>query len=67
MFDKKTAQQFVHELSNKIMILEGNITVMTLDTKHVQPENIKKMADTATAASEISAVMRAECRQVRSR
>ena len=53
MIEKNSVQKMTHDLSNKFMILEGYITLMQMDTKHISPETIQKLADTLAIATEI--------------
>ena len=53
MIEKNSVQKMTHDLSNKFMILDGYITLMQMDTKHISPETIQKLADTLAIATEI--------------
>jgi hypothetical protein len=53
MNEKKVVQKMTHDLSNKLMILEGYISLMQLDDKHINPTTIQKLADTLTSATGI--------------
>ncbi len=53
MIEKHLVQTMTHDLSNKLMILEGYVTLMQLDSKHINPDTIQKLANTLACATEI--------------
>jgi sensor histidine kinase regulating citrate/malate metabolism len=53
MNEKNSVRKMTHDLSNKLMILEGYISLMQLDDKHINPNTIQKLADTLTSATGI--------------
>lgn len=53
MIDKHSLQIMTHDLSNKLMILEGHVTLMQLNNKHINSDTIQKLADTLSSATEI--------------
>jgi sensor histidine kinase regulating citrate/malate metabolism len=53
MIEKNALRKMTHDLSNKLMILEGYITLMQLDSKHISPDTIQKLADTLNSATGI--------------
>lgn len=52
MIEKSSLQIMTHELSNKLMILEGYITLMQLDGKHINTGTIQILAETLSSATE---------------
>jgi sensor histidine kinase regulating citrate/malate metabolism len=52
MIEKSSLQIMTHELSNKLMILEGYITLMQLDEKHINTATIQILAETLRSATE---------------
>jgi hypothetical protein len=53
MNEKNSVRKMTHDLSNKLMILEGYISLMQLDDKHINPNTIQKLADTLSSATGI--------------
>lgn len=53
MIEKNSVQTMAHDLSNKLMILEGYVTLMQLDKKHINPDTIQNLANILTNASDI--------------
>ena len=53
MIEKNSVQTMAHDLSNKLMILEGYVTLMQLDKKHINPDTIQKLANILANASDI--------------
>ena len=53
MTDKTAVLEMTHDLSNKLMILEGHVTLMGLDVDYITPENLQKLADTIASANQI--------------
>jgi len=53
MIEKNSVQKMTHDLSNKLMILEGYVTLMQLDKKHINPDTIQNLANILTNASDI--------------
>ena len=53
MIEKNSVQKMTHDLSNKLMILEGYVTLMQLDKKHINPDTIQKLANILANASDI--------------
>jgi hypothetical protein len=53
MIEKSSVQTMTHDLSNKLMILEGYVTLMQLDNKHMNPDTVQKLATILSSAIEI--------------
>ncbi|MGK0382605.1 MAG: sensor histidine kinase regulating citrate/malate metabolism [Flavobacteriales bacterium] len=53
MIEKNSVQTMTHDLSNKLMILEGYVTLMQLDKKHINPDTIQNLANILTNATDI--------------
>lgn len=53
MIEKSSVQTMTHDLSNKLMILEGYVTLMQLDSKHINPDTIQKLSNTLSNAMDI--------------
>ena len=51
MIEHHSMHKMTHDLSNIFMILEGYISLMQLDAKHIKPENIQKLSDTMENAT----------------
>ena len=51
MIEHHSVHKMTHDLSNIFMILEGYISLMQLDVKHIKPENIQILSDTLANAT----------------
>ena len=53
MVEKNVVQTMTHDLSNKLMILEGYITLMQLDSRHINSSTLQKLSSTLNSATAI--------------
>ena len=63
MSEPDSVNKLTHDLSNKLMILEGYISLMQLDMKHATSENVKKLADTLASTTQLLADFRSRQKQ----
>jgi len=45
MDKSEMARKFAHDLSNKLMIVDGYVSLMLLDEQNLTKENVQKVAD----------------------
>jgi predicted lactoylglutathione lyase len=53
MDKSEMARKFAHDLSNKLMIVDGYVSLMLLDEQNLTKENVQKVADNLARATQV--------------
>jgi hypothetical protein len=53
MNDAGLVKKMTHDLSNKLMIIEGYISLMQRDKNYITDENLQNIADTLATATDV--------------
>jgi hypothetical protein len=53
MIDLSPVRKMTHALSNKLMIIDGYISLMQIDKDNINEDNLQKIADSVAAATAI--------------
>ena len=53
MFDSKSVSNMTHDLSNKLMIIDGYISLMQIDKNNINDDTLQKLADTLACAIKV--------------